>query len=153
MRYKRAVKIFAAGVIGALLLSTGVMAWANGNTKAEPLALQKIMQDQGMHMQQITDGISRENWHLVAKIAPLIADHSQPPLVEKMRILRFVGADVGKYKNYDKKTYQAGQKLRQAAEHQDGPLVVSAFATLQNSCLACHQDFRKPFQEHFYENR
>lgn len=153
MRHKRVIKIFATGVIGALLLSVAAMTWANDNTEVEPLALHKIMQDQGMHMQHITDGISRQNWQLVAKSAALIADHPHPPLVEKMRILRFVGGDAGKYKNYDHKTYQAGQKLRQAAEHQDGPLIVSTFATLQQSCLACHQDFRKPFQEHFYENR
>ncbi|MDA3903416.1 MAG: cytochrome C [Desulfuromusa sp.] len=153
MRPKRTIKIFAAGVIHALLLWPGAMTWANNDTQAEPLALQKIMQDQGRYMQHITDNISRENWQLVAKNALLIADHPQPPLTEKMRILRFVGGDAGKYKNYDNKTYQAGQKLRQAAEHQDGPLVVSAFAMLQQSCLACHQDFRKPFQEHFYEKR
>lgn len=152
MRYKRIGKtICAVGVIGTVLLTALAMTWAAGNAEPEPLALRKIMQGQGIHMQTITDAICREDWQRVAIIAPLIAEHPQPPLAEKIRILRFVGSDVGKYKNYDKKTNQAGQELRQAAERIDGPMVISAFATLQNSCLACHQNFRKPFQEYFYE--
>ena len=42
---------------------------------AEPLELQKVMKELGKNMQVITDGISREDWELVAKTAPLIAAH------------------------------------------------------------------------------
>ncbi|MBL0210822.1 MAG: cytochrome c [Holophagaceae bacterium] len=108
------------------------------------------MQDLGKHMQVVTDGISSEDWNLVARIAPVIADHPQPPLTEKMRIMKFVGTNAGKFKSYDEKTHQAAQELGQAATRRDGLAVISAFATLQNNCLACHQGFRKPFKEHFY---
>ncbi len=111
------------------------------------------MQDLSMNMQAVTDGISREDWPLVAKIAPRIADHPQPPLAEKMRILSFIGSDAGKFKDYGEKNHQAGQELKRAAMRQDGPAVIAAFATLQNGCLTCHQSFRKSFQEHFYGQR
>lgn len=139
--------------IGTLLAITCLQARANDAGKAKPLALRKIIQDMGKNMQVITDGISREDWELVAKIAPLVADHPQPPLDEKMRIFRFVDADAGKFKGYDEKTHQAAQALGQAATREDGPAVISAFAKLQNSCLACHQGLRKPFLEHFYDER
>jgi len=90
---------------------------------------------------------------MVKRIAPLIADHSQPPLVEKMRTPSFVGADAGKFKGHDEKTHHAEQALGQAVVRSDGQAVISSFATLQNSCLACHQSFPKPFVEHFYEQR
>ncbi len=141
---------FAATVISSLFASTCSQAWAVDADKAKPLALRKIMQDLGENMRDVTDGISREDWETVAKIAPLIADHPQPPLVEKMRILKFVGADAGKFKGHDEKTHQAARALEQAANRRDGQAVISSFATLQNSCLACHQSFRKPFVEHFY---
>lgn len=144
---------FTVTAIGTLLAITCLQAWADDAGKAKPLALRKIMQDMGKNMQVITDGISREDWELVAKIAPLVADHPQPPLGEKMRILSFVGTDAGKFKGYDEKTHQAAQALGQAATREDGPAVISAFAKLQNSCLACHQGFRKPFLEHFYDKR
>ena len=144
---------FTATVIGTLLASICSQTWADDVGKAKPLALRKIMQDMGKNMQVVTDGISREDWEMVARAAPLIADHPQPPLAEKMRILSFVGADAGKFKGHDERTPQAARALEQAAVHSDGQAVISSFATLQNSCLACHQSFRKPFVENFYVQR
>lgn len=144
---------FTATIIGALLASTCLQAWADDADKSKPLELRRIMQDLGKNMQKITDGISREDWEMVGKIAPLIADHPQPPLVEKMRVLMFVGTDAGKFKEYDEKTHQAARALEEAAARSDGKNVIAAFANLQNSCLACHQSFRKPFMEHFYGQR
>lgn len=116
----------------------------------EPMALRKIMQDLGKNMQAITDGISREDWEQVEKIAPQVADHPQPPFGEKIRILSFVGTDVSKFKRYDGKTHDAARALEDAAKNKDGPAVISAFSALQTTCLACHQNFRKPFLEYFY---
>jgi cytochrome c556 len=120
---------------------------------SEPLALRKIMQDLGKNMQAITDGISREDWELVEKAASQVADHPQPPFGEKVRILGFVGSDVSKFKGYDGETHNAAYVLGEVAAEKDGYGVVSAFSTLQNTCLACHQSFRKSFQEHFYGQR
>jgi len=122
-------------------------------TAVEPLVLRKIMRELGKNMQHISDSIAREDWALVTEIAPRIADHPKPPLTEKIRILAFVGSDAGKFRDYDEKTHQAGQELRRAAAQQDRTEVISAFAILQESCVTCHQSFRKSFQEHFYEQR
>ena len=144
---------FTATVIGTLLASACLQAWADDADKAKPLALRKIMQDLGKNMQVITDGISREDWQMVAEVAPLIADHAQPPLTEKMRIQSFIGFDASKFRGYNEKTHQAAQALKQAAVRSDGQSVIMSFATLQNSCLACHQSFRKRFVGHFYGQR
>jgi cytochrome c556 len=142
---------FTTVLIGVLLVGIGTRVWAEDAEKAKPLALRKIMQEMGKSMQAITDGISREDWEVVARMAPLIAHHPQPPLAEKLRILSFVGSEAGKFKGYDEKISQTAQVLEQAAVHGNGQSVISSFATLQNSCLACHQSFRKPFVEHFYD--
>lgn len=152
MQHRHPCKTFFTAIaIGTLLASNYSQAWADDVDKAEPLALRKIMQDLSKNMQSVTDGISREDWDMVGKIAPLIADHPQPPLGEKMRILIFAGTAVGKFKGYDKKTHQAARALEQAALRSDGKTVISSFASLQNTCLSCHQSFRKPFVEHFYD--
>ena len=119
-------------------------------SSAEPLVLRKIMQGMGKNMQTIADGISREDWELVEKTTPQIADHPQPPLTEKIRIMAFVGMDVSKFKTYDGKTHEAARVLGEAAAREDGYAVIADFATLQNTCLMCHQRFRKSLQEHFY---
>ena len=119
-------------------------------SSAVPLALRKIMQEMGENMQVIADVISREDWKLVEKTAPLIADHPQPPLSEKIRILTYVGTDVSKFKSYNGKTHEAARVLEESAAREDGYAVIADFSTLQNTCLMCHQSFRKSFQEHFY---
>lgn len=144
---------FTIAIIGTLLTTTCLQAWADNTGNTESMVLRKIMQDMGNRMQAITDSISREDWRTVARVAPLIADHPQPPLAEKIRIMSFVGSDAGKFKGYDEKTHQAAQSLEQAALRSDGQAVIASFAMLQNSCLACHQRFRKPFVENFYGQR
>ncbi len=116
----------------------------------EPLILQKIMRDMGENMQLITDGISREDWKQVEKNALLVADHPQPPLSEKVRIMAFAGSNISKFKKHDGETHDAARTLAESAAREDGYAIIADFATLQNNCLMCHQRFRKSFVEHFY---
>ncbi len=142
--------ILVAVVLGVTLTSISPSSLATGNSSDEPLALRLVMQELGNEMQVVTDAISREDWGRVADSAPRIADHPKPPFGEKLRILTFVGSDVSRFKALDKQTHQAAKELEQAAMRGDGQAVITSFAGLQNSCLACHQTFRKPFVEHFY---
>lgn len=133
-----------------LLASSCLLFAATGTHAAEPLALQKVMKELGKNMQTITDGISREDWELVEKTAPLIADHPQPPFSEKMRIMGFMGTNMGKFKAHDGETHEQAQAVGKAAKAKDGPGVILAFQKLQTGCYNCHSEFRKPFVEHFY---
>ncbi len=116
----------------------------------EPLMLQKIMRDMGRNMQLIVDGISREDWKQVEKNALLVADHPQPPLSEKVRIMAFAGTNISKFKKHDGETHDAARTLAESAAREDGYAIIADFAVLQNNCLMCHQRFRKSFVEHFY---
>ena len=133
-----------------LLASFCLLFAASGTHAAEPLAMQKIMKDLGKNMQDITDGISRGDWELVEKTAPLIANHPKPPFGEKLRILGFVGTNMDKYKEYDGETHDHAQAVGKAAKAKDGRGVILAFQKLQTSCYNCHSEFRKPFVAHFY---
>lgn len=139
-----------SNTITNLLAASCLLLAASGAQAAEPLALQKVMKDLGRNMQAITDGISREDWELVEKTAPLIAEHPQPPLSEKMRIMGFMGTDMGKFKAYDGETHELASALGKVARSKDGPGVILAFQKLQTSCYNCHSEFRTPFVAHFY---
>ncbi len=149
MQHKSSIARIAAA-LGLATTSIGPQAWADGNAAAEPMELRRIMRELGQDMQAVVDGISREDWERITKIAPRIAEHRQPPFAEKVRILGFAGGNAGRFKRFDEQTHQAARALEQAARRGDGPAVIASFATLQNSCLTCHQEFRKPFVEHFY---
>ena len=151
MKYQHTLKtMIAAGMIGTLLASVSSLSWADDSTAAAPLALRKIMRDLGLNMQAITDGISRGDLALVAKVAPLVADHPQPPLGEKMRIMSFVGTNTPRFKAYDNQTHEQAQEVGDAAKAKDGAGVILAFQKLQTSCYNCHNEFSKPFVAHFY---
>lgn len=127
------------------------LAFAATNAQAaEPLELQKIMKDLGKNMQTITEGIAREDWELVVKTAPQVAEHPQPPLVEKARIMAFMGSDMSRFKAIDGETHIAANELEHAAHEKDGQKVIAAFQKVQSSCLSCHQSFRTRFVAHFY---
>lgn len=143
--------ILAAGLF--LFAANSVTVAETGEQAEKQLALRGIMKDLGSNMQVVTDGISREDWALVEKTAPLIADHPQPPMSEKARIMSFVGTNMGKFKGYDELTHEAAETLKKAAEEKNGQAVIEAFQALQTACHNCHQGFRKSFVEHFYEKR
>lgn len=144
----------AAAAVLMMVLAGGVLlpaAASDSSAQATPMALTGIMRDLGQDMQAVTDAIARENWSEVATVAARIADHPQPPLAEKLRILAFVGKDTSHFRGYDKQTHAAAQSLVKAAQREDGSAAISAFANVQTACLACHQQFRKPFQAHFHD--
>ncbi len=143
--------IVAAGLF--FTAASGVGLAETGTDTAKALALRSIMKELGTNMQVITDGISREDWALIEKTAPLIADHPQPPISEKLRIISFMGNDMGRFKGYDGETHKAAEALGQAAGKEDGQAVISAFQRLQTTCYGCHHEFRQPFLKHFYPTR
>lgn len=138
------------GAIGTLMAMSGAMTWADDSTDTPPLALRKIMQDMEKNMNIMADAISQKNWPLLARIAPLIADHRQPPFFEKMRIMGFVGTSIGKYKAYDGSVVEQAQAIGKAAKSNDVQGTELMFRTLQASCDSCHNEFQKPFVAHFY---
>lgn len=117
---------------------------------AKPMTLRTVMQQLGQDMQLVTGAISIEDWAQVAELAPKIGSHPAPPLREKMRILGWLGSDAGTFRGFDTRTHEAAKAMEEAAARSDGQAVIAAFAKLQQSCLGCHQNYRKSFKEHFY---
>ena len=120
---------------------------------AKPMALRSVMEKLGRDMQAVTGAISKEEWTLVAELAPKIAKHAEPPLGEKMRILGWLGTDAGKFRGFDGQVHDAASSMGDAAKRGDGQAVIAAFSKTQQSCLACHQSFRQSFMKQFYESR
>jgi cytochrome c556 len=139
--------------IGLALACVGQPAFAQSPQEAKPLELRRIMQNLGAHMQAVTAGIAREDWVAVARIAPEIARHPEPPGAEKGRIVTFMGADMGRFKGYDNQSHEAALAMGVAAGKGDGEGVITTFAKVQGACLSCHKEFRQRFVEHFYGKR
>ncbi len=151
----RIVSSLRGAAIALLLIGGSItpMHTADAADPATPMALTKIMQDLGADMQGVVGAMAREDWDTVDKLAVRIADHPEPPLTEKVRILAFIGTDAGRFRGYDQQAHDAAQGLAQAAQRRDGAATIAAFARVQTACLGCHQNFRAPFQAHFHGQR
>lgn len=139
-------------MVAAFLVAASI-AQAQTPEPSKPMALRSVMQQLGQDMQAVTGAISSENWASVADLAPKIGSHAEPPAGEKMRILGWLGADAGKFRGFDGQLHDATVVMAKAATRGDGEGVIAAFANVQQRCLACHQEFRQTFQEHFYGKR
>ncbi len=132
------------------LLSSQAMA---ETTSKESQTLLEVMLDMGKEMQHITSAISSEDWTQVEESAAWISTHPKPAKSQRMRIMKFLGGEIAQFKDSDMKTHAAARELAKMARTQDGRAVISAFSTLQNTCLTCHERYRKRLQDHFYGQR
>lgn len=138
----------------SVILATFSVALAAQSAESEkPMALRSIMQTLGRDMQVVTGAISEENWPLIADLAPTIANHAEPPMSEKTRIVAWLGAEAGKFQGFDGQVHAAATAMGEAAKRGDGQAVIAAFSKTQQGCLACHQTFRLSFVEQFYGER
>lgn len=139
-------------MVAALLIPASIL-HAQAQEPARSMVLRSVMQQLGRDIQAVTGAISSEDWALVVDLAPKIASHAEPPVGEKMRILTWLGADAGKFRGFDGQLHDAAIAMGKVASRGDGQEVIAAFGKVQQRCLACHQEFRQPFQEHFYGKR
>jgi len=136
-----------------LLWGFQLPAWAGDATRVEPLALRKIMQELGRNMQAITDAISREEWVQVSlrvKVSELGRIRAEVSKDAHFFSKRWLG---GGCNFWGELNHEAALAMKLAAASSDGKAVIQSFAHVQESCLDCHQAFRKPFVEHFYGAR
>src|SRR3546814_6711355 len=104
-----------------------------------------VMNEFGRNMEAVTGAISREDWALVEALAPGIAHHAQPPAMEKMRILQWLGADAGKFRTLDARVERAAHDMPAPAAGGHGQEVIRAFSDVQQACRDWHQQLRKTF--------
>src|SRR3546814_1118570 len=145
--------IAATAMLASLLEFADARAGERAGEKEESMGLRTVMKELGRNMEAVTGAISREDWALVEELAPGIAHHAQPPAMEKMRILNWLGADAGKFRTLDARVERAANDMAAAAAGGNGQEVIRAFSEVQQACLDCQQQFDKPFVEHFRDRR
>ncbi|HSH30029.1 MAG TPA: cytochrome c [Thiohalobacter sp.] len=125
-------------IAGAVLLVTAT-SWG---LAADPHSLRGIMQELGRQMGTLTQAIMADDRETIVAAAAAIADHPQPPLSERIRILGSLGTAAPAFRQADKDVHDAAIAVKQAAEAGDRDALAAGFHRLTRSCLACHTRFR-----------
>ena len=110
---------------------------------AESPSLLQIMQQLGRDLNRISDGLWREDYAAVAAAAQAIADHPQPPVEERTRIIGGLGADAGRFRQGDQNVHDAALAIKAAAEQEDSERVLQHYIGLVEGCMNCHTQFRE----------
>lgn len=142
----------------AVVAASAIFASAAGldvraKEKEASMELRAVMDQLGRDMQAAAGAISKEDWAQVRIVSSRIARHSEPSALEKVRILKWMGSDAGKFRAFDAEMKQGANDMAAAAGRSDGPRVIRSFSEVQSACLGCHQQFRAPFVDHFYGRR
>lgn len=118
---------------------------------ADEMALEKVMKGHAKNMQLIAGGIAHEDYEQVVKGSLGVADPPRPPstMGEKLKLMGFLGQNIGRFRKLDGDVKERAAALVRTARAKNGEATIAAFRRLQMSCLACHAEFRKPFQDYF----
>lgn len=109
----------------------------------EPPDLLHVMQQLGLDLTRISDGMLTENYAAVATAAAAIADHPKPPLAQRKKIIAGLGADAGRFRLGDQVVHDAALAVKDAARLKDNKLVLQRYVELVEGCMSCHTSFRE----------
>lgn len=108
----------------------------------ESPSLLQIMRQLGHELNQLSDGLWRDDYAAIATAAQAIADHPQPPVAERTRIITGLGADAGRFRQGDQAVHDAALAVKEAAERQDAEQLLPHYLDLVTGCRRCHTAFR-----------
>ena len=128
-------------VVTILIISLPVPALAADQDQAPSLL--QIMQQLGRDLNRISDGMWSEDYAAMAAAAQAIADHPQPPVEERTRIIEGLGADAGSFRQGDQDVHDAALAVKAAAEQKDNEQVLQRYIELVQGCMGCHTRFRE----------
>ncbi|AOE49461.1 cytochrome c [Kangiella sediminilitoris] len=133
-----------------LCLSFGLSATAAENNKKNGLVLKQIMLKLSKDMSAIANAIVLEDWERVQQHADSIANHEQAPLIEKRKILQYLGDDMAQFKSFDQIVHDKSVELSEQAKKGNSDAVIKVYSEVMQGCLDCHSRFKPRIQSRFY---
>ena len=108
----------------------------------QQITFKKVMQGLLVDTQNITKGIVLTDFTLIEKSAKKIVDHPKPDLAIRMKIVKALGSDMGKFKAKDNVVHKSAVNLLKAAKLKNMEAVTQEYQALINGCLGCHSQFK-----------
>lgn len=135
--------VFVISTLG--LVSGSVFA---AETSDKPVSdLRSVMQGLLENTQQITAGIFLQDFNEIELAANKIADHPTPGMATKTKLLASLGAEMGKFKQFDTLVHNTAVNIASAASDKNMVAAMTAYHQLINGCQACHSEFKQRVTE------
>jgi cytochrome c556 len=128
-----------------ILISLALLAISPLASSAEkqPLTFKKVMQELLIDSQKMTKGIIIKDFTLIEKSAQKIVNHAKPDLAIRLKIVKTLGSEMGKFKAKDTVVHNSALNLLNAAKSKDMVTITQEYQVLINGCLGCHTIYKE----------
>ncbi len=123
-------------------LSIGLFSSQVTAVEKQQITFKKVMQGLLVDTQNVTKGIVLTDFALIEKSAKKILKHPKPDLAVRMKMVKALGSDMGKFKAKDDVVHSTAVSLLKAAQSKNMKAVTQAHQALINGCLGCHSQFK-----------
>ena len=109
--------------------------------------MKSVMQQLTKDMQTLFGHIMKDEFEEIEKYAEKVANHDEPPVTHRLRIIGSLGTSFPAFKAHDDNVHINAMALKKAASERNIEGVLSHYAKVTSSCNDCHKEYRKQIQE------
>lgn len=114
--------------------------------KEDPKNMKEVMQRISNDMGKLVGHLMKDEFDEVMKYAEKIANHDEPPVSHRMRIIANLGTEFPNFKKHDDDVHISALEMKKAAKNKDIDGVTTYYGKVMTSCNNCHKAYRKQIQ-------
>lgn len=120
---------------------------AGTSTRGVLPGLFAIMAGLEQNLTEVSRGIWLEDYAGIQAAAEAVAGHPAVPPEELELVSEALGADLARFKEWDKTVHDLAVRMAEAAKDQEMSPVLSVDSELRAGCVGCHSEFRERLRE------
>ncbi len=113
----------------------------------DPKNFKEVMQRIELNMSKIVGHIMREEFDEIVQLAEQVANHDEPPLTHRMKLIAELGTDFIDFKSHDDNVHINSVAMQEAAKRKDLDSVIINYGKTMQSCNHCHKKYRGRIQQ------
>jgi len=138
--------------ISPLFVAISLPVFVTAQEAPDPTKLKYIMQEMIVNTQLLTKGIFYEDYQQIMQAAKNIADHPEPGLTSKVKLMNYMGKEMVEFKKLDTFVHDTAIKISNAAQQKNMPEIITEYHTLIDGCQSCHTNYKQSVSDLLNEN-
>ena len=113
----------------------------------DPKNFKEVMQRIETDMSKLIGHIMKEEYSDIISTAERVANHDEPPIAQRLRLIAELGTDFTNFKSHDDDVHINSVAMQEAAEKKDIDSVIVSYGKTLQSCNNCHKKYRERVQK------
>ena len=112
----------------------------------DPKNMKEVMQRISNDMSKLVNHIMKDEYDEILVLAEKVANHDEPPVSHRLRIIAELGLDFTDFKKNDDEVHINAVAMKKAAINKDTTAIIDNYGKVMQSCNNCHKQYRKRIQ-------